>query len=71
MSSPTCRHPDREVPKLMCGYPLPCPHHTVIIHADKDPVTVEIPASSDVLKSPAARGRIGDIARAFEKERKE
>jgi hypothetical protein len=52
----------------MCGYPLPCPYHTVIIHADKDPVTVEIPAQSDVLKSPRVRGRIGDIARAFEKK---
>ena len=30
----TCRHPDRDEPKLMCGYPLPCPHHTVIIDAD-------------------------------------
>jgi hypothetical protein len=48
----TCRHPDRAVPKLMCGYPLPCPHHTVIIHADKRPPTVEIPVDSDALKSP-------------------
>lgn len=64
----TCRHSDRDEPKLMCGYPLPCPYHTVIIHADKDPVTVEIPAQSDVLKSPRVRGRIGDIARAFEKK---
>jgi hypothetical protein len=27
----TCKHPDRDVPKLVCGYPLPCPHHTVVI----------------------------------------
>jgi hypothetical protein len=26
-----CKHPDCDVPKLVCGYPLPCPHHTVII----------------------------------------
>lgn len=25
----TCTKPDRDVPALQCGYPLPCPHHTV------------------------------------------
>lgn len=59
----TCRHPDRDVPKLLCGYPLPCPWHTVVIHADREPATVEIPLTSDVLKSPA-RERVGDIARS-------
>lgn len=29
----TCKQPDRDVPKLVCGYPLPCPHHTVMINA--------------------------------------
>lgn len=24
-----CEHPDRDCPKLKCGYPLPCPFHTV------------------------------------------
>lgn len=23
-----CRQPDRDEPALVCGYPLPCPHHT-------------------------------------------
>lgn len=23
----TCQKPDRDVPKLICGHPLPCPHH--------------------------------------------
>lgn len=23
-----CTAPDRDVPALRCGYPLPCPHHT-------------------------------------------
>lgn len=26
----TCKKPDRDVPALVCGYPLPCPHHTVV-----------------------------------------
>lgn len=23
-----CQRPDRDCPKLKCGYPLPCPYHT-------------------------------------------
>ncbi len=26
-----CAKPDRHAPKLKCGYPLPCPHHTLVI----------------------------------------
>lgn len=26
-----CKAPDRHEPKLVCGYPLPCPHHTVFV----------------------------------------
>lgn len=25
-----CERPDRHEPRIKCGYPLPCPHHTVI-----------------------------------------
>ncbi len=28
-----CTAPDRDVPKMFCGHPLPCPYHTVIIDA--------------------------------------
>lgn len=31
-----CDKPDRDVPKLTCGYPIPCPYHTVVIEADRD-----------------------------------
>jgi len=30
----TCQQPDRDCPNLICGYPLPCPHHTVIMETD-------------------------------------
>lgn len=23
-----CACPDRHEPKMVCGYPMPCPHHT-------------------------------------------
>lgn len=26
-----CDQPDRHEPKLKCGYPLPCPHHTLVV----------------------------------------
>jgi hypothetical protein len=62
---PTCRHPDRDCAKLMCGYPLPCPWHTVVVDVERE--TVTIPFQSDALKSPA-RERVGDIARAVRRK---
>lgn len=29
-----CSAPDRHVPGLKCGYPLPCPYHTVVVVVD-------------------------------------
>ena len=60
----TCRQPDHDEPRIVCGYPLPCPWHTVTIHADRLPPTVEIPVTSDAMMSPA-RERLGELARAI------
>lgn len=30
-----CNKPDRHQPKLICGYPLPCPYHTIVIDLKK------------------------------------
>ncbi len=39
-----CKQPDRDCPKLVCGYPMPCPHHTAIIDTtDPDDTIVETP----------------------------
>lgn len=46
MNNLTCKHPDRDCPKLLCGYPLPCPYHTAILHGDKQPPTIEIPITA-------------------------
>ena len=32
-NSLTCKEPDRDVPGLICGHPIPCPYHTWIIKA--------------------------------------
>ena len=42
----TCQHPDRDCPKLVCGYPLPCPWHTIIIDCEKSPPTIEVPITN-------------------------
>lgn len=49
-----CTEPDRDVPKLRCGYPLPCPHHTVVVDASSDAVTLTVPHRA---KRPSEAGR--------------
>ncbi len=41
-----CKHPDRDIPKIVCGYPLPCPWHTVIIDLSEQPHKVVIPLAN-------------------------
>ena len=56
----TCRHPDRDNQKMRCGYPLPCPHHTVTVDLGADPPTVTIPITSQAMR-PIARRRVGQV----------
>jgi hypothetical protein len=35
-----CDEPDRDEPRIKCGYPIPCPYHTAMIDED-DPNFVE------------------------------
>ena len=37
----TCQKPGRDVPEIVCGWPLPCPHHAVVIDATKKPALVD------------------------------
>lgn len=43
----TCKHPDRDCARMMCGYPLPCPWHTATIDTTKDPATITIPVTAE------------------------
>lgn len=54
-----CKQPDRDVPKIVCGFPLPCPYHTVVIDASNKP-TVTIPAGRAMTTKTLRR--IADIA---------
>ncbi len=31
-----CNSNDKDVPKLKCGHPLPCPYHTILIIINKN-----------------------------------
>lgn len=59
----TCRHPDRDCPKLMCGYPLPCPYHTATIDMTTRPPSLIIPITADAAFQ--ARSRLAEIAEAI------
>ena len=58
----TCTQPDRDEPRITCGYPLPCPHHTAVIDLVAGRVT--FPAALTVV---AAR-HVVEIADALGEE---
>jgi hypothetical protein len=53
-----CNKPDRDVPSLTCGYPIPCPYHTITIDM-KDSPTVTIPSNGHMKKS--TRKKVSEI----------
>lgn len=44
MSRRFCDQPDRDVPGIKCGYPLPCPYHTAIMEVGAEAFTITIPS---------------------------
>ena len=63
---PTCRHPDRDSPKLMCGYPLPCPYHTVTVDLKSKPPTITIPITRNL--TCRQEYRLSEIAEALDEK---
>lgn len=57
-----CQKPDRDVPGIICGYPLPCPYHTVVIDTKADPPTVTIPATMPKAADPKILSKLKRIA---------
>jgi hypothetical protein len=51
----TCTKPDRDEPRLVCGYPLPCPHHTVVLEHQPE---VEHSSVADRERQPGNRGGV-------------
>lgn len=60
----TCQQPDRDEPKLVCGYPLPCPHHTAIVDLKERTITVP---GEDYAVAAVKAGALRRIARALGK----
>lgn len=58
-----CKRPDHDVPELLCGTPLPCRWHTVIIDTESTPPTVTIPATAAPQMTPNMLGLLKQIAR--------
>lgn len=56
-----CKHPDRDQPKLVCGYPLPCPWHTAVLDLESDPPRIVIPITSDTASKLKLK-RLRDIS---------
>lgn len=59
-----CQRPDRDVPKLKCGHPLPCPYHTLTIDLRAEPVAITEPLTAGL--GDLQRRRIVDIAEALD-----
>ena len=58
-----CNKPDRHVPEIVCGHPLPCPYHTVIIDTTTKPVpTITVPATNPKALNKKTLQRLKDIA---------
>ncbi len=52
----TCRCPDVDCPKLLCGYPMPCPHHTAVIDVDQGEVRILFTAKAALRERERLRG---------------
>jgi hypothetical protein len=58
-----CKRPDRDNPKIVCGYPLPCPHHSVVIDLTEDPPVIAKAQHADPSQKTVKRLR--EIANAL------
>jgi hypothetical protein len=56
---------------MVCGYPLPCPHHTLVADVAKQTVTVPIGKGASVTLPAEAAGHVGRITKALHKENKQ
>lgn len=60
-----CRRPDRYVPGLECGHPLPCPWHTVTIDTTVTPPELRVPITSEPARNPKLLRTLKEIGSAI------
>lgn len=58
----TCQRPDRDVPGLVCGHPLPCPYHTAVLDTTGEVPTMTIPVVSIPPVSPGTLRALKQIS---------
>jgi len=65
-----CKHPDRDEPRMTCGYPLPCPFHTVIADVEQQTVSVPLGNGTKLTVPAESAGRVGVITRSLKGPKK-
>jgi len=65
MSVLSCQKPDVDSPKLVCGHPLPCPHHTVIIDVPRQQIAIPVSPNSRFVIFDRFPGKLADILGAL------
>lgn len=72
MSNQYCNKPDRDAikrnpnTKMECGYPLPCPYHTIVIDLTESPTTT-IPPNNKLDKT--TREHVSEIVNALKEDK--
>jgi hypothetical protein len=61
-----CEQPDKDVPEIVCGHPLPCPWHTVKIDTTCSPPVIHIPVTNPRALRPKILGPLKEIAACIE-----
>jgi hypothetical protein len=64
-----CQRPDRDVPGLLCGHPLPCPYHTVTLDMTTSPPCVKVPITNVPAIQPKMLKTLKEIGRAIAEEK--
>lgn len=63
-----CKRPDHDTPELTCGWPLPCPWHTVTIDTTLDPPVINIPVTHPKAVRPPMLALLKEIANSIKSE---
>ena len=60
-----CKRPDRDVPELICDWPLPCPWHTITIDTTHEPPELRIPITAERALRPKIHRALKEIGLAI------
>ena len=61
-----CNRPDKDMPELVCGHPLPCPWHTVSVDLTGNPPQIHIPVTQAKNMRPGMLKKLKKIANVME-----